>query len=121
GFGIVYNKLEFAGLTGRPAPESFEDLADPALLGMVILADPRQSGSVATTLDAILSNEGWVKGWRLLREICGNTRTFTNSSPKPPIDVSQGEGAAGLAIDFYGRGQSQAVLAPGQRPEESRV
>jgi ABC-type Fe3+ transport system substrate-binding protein len=121
GFGIVYNKPEYQRLTGKSAPESFEDLADPHLMGMVILADPRQSGSVATTLDAILSNYGWERGWRLLREICGNSRTFTNSSPKPPIDVSQGEGAAGLAIDFYGRGQSQAVLGPGERPEDSRV
>jgi iron(III) transport system substrate-binding protein len=121
GFGIVYNKPEYLRLTGKPAPETFKDLADPRLLGMVILADPRQSGSVATTLDAILSNYGWERGWRLLREICGNSRTFTNSSPKPPIDVSQGEGAAGLAIDFYGRGQSQAVLAPGQSAEDSRV
>lgn len=121
GFGIVYNKREYLRLTGKPAPETFGDLGDPALMGMVILADPRQSGSVATTLDAILSNYGWDRGWGLLREICGNSRTFTNSSPKPPIDVSQGEGAAGLAIDFYGRGQSQAVVAPGQSPEESRV
>jgi ABC-type Fe3+ transport system substrate-binding protein len=120
-FGIVYNKPEYARLAGKSAPVSFDDLADPALFGNVILADPRQSGSVATTLDAILSSYGWEKGWQLIREICGNTRTFSNSSPKPPIDVSQGEAAAGLAIDFYGRGQSQAVLAPGQEAEDSRV
>src|SRR5262249_4884047 len=68
GFGIVYNHPEYQRLTGKPAPEAFDDLADPRLFGMVILADPRQSGSVATTLDSILSNYGWEKGWRLLRE-----------------------------------------------------
>ncbi len=120
GFGIVYNKEVLARL-GVPAPTRFDDLADPRLYGMVILADPRQSGSVATTLDSILSNYGWERGWGLIREMCGNSRIYTNSAPKPPIDVSQGEAAAGLAIDFYGRGQAQAVLAPGQRPEDSRV
>jgi hypothetical protein len=42
----------------------------------------------------------------------GNARYFTNSSTKPPLDVGSGEAAAGLAIDFYGRGQAQ-VLAEG--------
>jgi iron(III) transport system substrate-binding protein len=120
GFGLVYNK-EMLAAKGIPTPTRFDDLADPRLFGNVILADPRQSGSVATTLDSILSNYGWTKGWRLIREICANTRTFVNSAPKPPIDVSQGEAAAALAIDFYGRGQAQAIVAPGQKPEDSRV
>src|SRR5690606_24431834 len=61
------------------------------------------------TFDSILGNEGWDNGWRILRALSGNTRHFTNSSTKPPIDVSQGEAAAGLAIDFYGRGQAQVI------------
>ncbi len=35
--------------------------------------------------------------------------------------MSAGEAAAGVAIDFYGRAQSDAILAPGQAPEDSRV
>jgi len=120
GFGIVYNREQFEKL-GMPLPERFGDLADPRLMGMLTFADPRQSGSVTTTLDAILSREGWDSGWRLLRELSANTRYFTNSAPKPPIDVSHGEAAAGLAIDFYGRGQAQAVVLPGQDPLTSRV
>jgi iron(III) transport system substrate-binding protein len=119
-FGIVYNRDMFRELN-LPEPKAFEDLTDPRLMGKIIMADPRQSGSVATTLDSILSNFGWEKGWRVIRETCANTRTFSNSAPKPPIDVSQGEAAAGLAIDFYGRGQAQAVLAPGEDPANSRV
>lgn len=119
-FGIVFNKDLYKRL-GIETPTSFEDLCDPRLAGWVALADPRQSGSVATTFEAILAYYGWEKGWRVLREMSANTRYFTNSSPKPPIDISAGEAAAGLAIDFYGRGQSQAVLLPGQSAEESRV
>jgi iron(III) transport system substrate-binding protein len=120
GFGIVFNKELFDHL-GLPHPDGFDDLADPRLAGWLALADPRQSGSVQTTYDAILSYYGWEDGWRALRSMCGNARYFSNSSPKPPIDVSHGEAAAGLAIDFYGRGQGQAVLLPGQDASESRV
>lgn len=119
-FGIVFNRDIYQRL-GLAEPTSFEDLCDPRLAGWVALADPRQSGSVATTFEAILAHYGWEKGWRVLREMSANTRYFTNSSPKPPIDISAGEAAAGLAIDFYGRGQSQAVLLPGQDAAESRV
>lgn len=120
GFGIVYNR-ELLGRMGMSEPSSFEDLCDAKLIGQLTLADPRQSGSVTTTLDSILSNYGWERGWRILREMCANTRSYTNSSTKPPIDVSAGEAAAALAIDFYGRGQAQAVLAPGQSDESGRV
>lgn len=119
-FGIVYNKDVLARL-GIDPPGSFEELTNPKLAGWIALADPRQSGSVSTTLDAVLSYYGWEKGWRILREVSANTRYFTNSAPKPPIDVSQGEAAVGLVIDFYGRGQAQAVLKPGQSAGESRV
>jgi len=177
-FGIVYNKDLYSRL-GIPAPTSFEDLGNPKLQGNVALADPRQSGSIATTLDSILNyhiwkiarDEGWDaelagaikaekdgirkaraegksaaeiaaipiweeslweshgpsiqkawdRGWRVLREMSCNTRYFTSSAPKPPLDVSHGEAAAGLSIDFYGRSQAQAILLPGQDPSASRV
>lgn len=121
GFGVVYNKDVLARL-GVPAPTSFEDLTDARLVGWLVFADPRQSGSVATAIDSVLSFYGWDKGWKVLREMCANTRYYTNSAPRPPIDVSQGEAAAGLCIDFYGRNQSQAVLPPGETDaSKSRV
>lgn len=107
-FGIVYNKPQCDQL-GVGIPHSFEDITDFRYFGNIALADPRQSGSITTTFDSILGYYGWEKGWRILREMSANARSFTNSSTKPPTDVSQGEAAAGLAIDFYGRGQAQAV------------
>ncbi len=107
-FGIVYNR-DLCEELGIGIPDSFEDLTDPTLIGQVALADPRMSGSITTTFDSILGFYGWDRGWRILRGMTGNTRYFTNSSTKPPMDVSQGEAALGLAIDFYGRGQAQAV------------
>lgn len=119
-FGIVYNREVYDELELSP-PTSFHDLTDPKLMGLVALADPRQSGSITTTLDYILAKEGWDEGWKLLRGMSANARYFSGSSGKPPIDVAAGEAAAGLAIDFYGKAQAQSALAPGQKPSEGRV
>lgn len=120
GFGLVYNRDVVASL-GLPEPRSFEDLTDPRYAGLLALADGRQSGSITTTYDSILNKNDWEVGWRILRELAANARYFAAASTKPPVDVSQGEAAAGLAIDFYGRGQSQFVLQPGQDAADSRV
>lgn len=119
-FGVVYNR-DWLKKLGLPEPTSFDDMGRPELAGLVALADPRLSGSITTSMDAILSAYGWERGWRVLRSMCANTRYYTAASSKPPIDVSQGEAAIGLAIDFYGRGQAQSILLPGQDASESRV
>lgn len=120
GFGIVYNRDVLQDLE-LDEPTKWEDFGDPLLTGWVALADPRQSGSVATLYDSILNNEGWEDGWRILREMCANARYFANSSTKVPLDVSQGQAGIGVSIDFYGRTQAQAVMREGETPETSRV
>lgn len=120
GFGIVYNR-DVLGELGLPEPTSFRDLTAFEYFNLLALADPRMSGSVTTTYESILNNEGWDQGWRILRDMAANARYFATSSTRPPIDVSQGDAAAGLAIDFYGRGQAQEVMAPGETAATSRV
>ncbi|MEO1008259.1 MAG: extracellular solute-binding protein [Planctomycetota bacterium] len=119
-FGILYNK-DLYRERGLEPPRAFEDLTDPQLAGMVALADPRQSGSITTTFESILNAYDWDEGWRILREMAANTRYFTNAATKPPLDVAAGEAMAGLAIDFYGRTQSQSVVPPGAPASASRV
>ncbi|MCE2652829.1 MAG: ABC transporter substrate-binding protein [bacterium] len=145
GFGIVFNRDLIREL-GMNEPRAFTDLGDFRYFGMLALADPRQSGSVATAYDSILNEEvraatarakaagatdddartqgrreGWEKGWRTLREMAANARYFAQASTMPPMDVSQGEAAAGVVIDFYGRGQAQAVMRSGESVEAARV
>jgi iron(III) transport system substrate-binding protein len=119
GFGIVYNR-DMLAARGLDEPQSFKALADPRYFSLLALTDPRMSGSVTTTYESIINGEGW-SGWRTLRAMSANARYFASSATRPPIDVSQGEAMAALAIDFYGRGQSQFVLAQDQDPADSRV
>lgn len=120
GFGIVFNRDVLRELS-LPDPKTWTDLADPRYTGRLALADPRQSGSVATTYESILYSYGWEEGWRLLRSMSGNSRYFSNTSQKVPLDVSLGQAAAGTAIDFYGRYQSQSIMKPGETPETARI
>jgi ABC-type glycerol-3-phosphate transport system substrate-binding protein len=110
GFGIVYNRDVLSDL-GVGEPETWESLCDPRLRGWVALVNPGQSGSVTTAFEAILKQRGWDEGWAILRRMGANARYFSGSSLKPPTDVSQGDAAMGVSIDFYGRFQAQAVLA----------
>lgn len=55
---------------------------------------------------------GWANGLKLVQRMGANARYFTDSASKVPIDVSCGNAAAGLAIDFYGRFQAQSVRTP---------
>ena len=120
GFGIITNRDVLREL-GVPEPGTWEGLCDPRLAGWISLADPRQSGSVATAYESILNSKGWTEGWKILRRMSANSRSFSFSSLKIPLEVAVGQAAAGVAIDFYGRYQSQALMKPGETPQTTRI
>jgi iron(III) transport system substrate-binding protein len=135
-YGILYNKDSIKRLELDAPPTEWRDLTDPKLIGEVALCDPTKSGSIAKAFENLIQQqmqirlrnlsaeskgmdskqieaqavrEGWDEGMRILRLMGANARYFTDSSQKPPIDVSQGNSAAGVCIDFYGRYQAEAV------------
>ncbi len=134
-FGICYNQAALSQLGIQTPPKRWADLADPRLAGHVALADPSKSGSATKAFEMILQQamseavarrstpspgspeedaalaEGFEAGLRLIRRIAGNSRYFTDSALKIPLDVAAGNAAAGMCIDFYGRFQDPA---PGQ-------
>ncbi|MDA3874888.1 MAG: ABC transporter substrate-binding protein [Kiritimatiellae bacterium] len=63
---------------------------------------------------------GWLEGINLVRLIGANARYFTDSAGKVPIDVSTGNAAVGLAIDFYGRYQAETSRDPQTGEERMR-
>ncbi|MBK1884149.1 extracellular solute-binding protein [Luteolibacter pohnpeiensis] len=125
-FGICYNPdvLERLHL---PAPKIWDDLGDPGYTGSLALADPTKSGSVARTFELLIQDQiqrelkkpgidrqtaldtGWKNGLQLIQRMAANSRYFTDSASKPPLDVGQGNAAAGMCIDFYGRSFSEAL------------
>lgn len=107
-FGIVYNN-DLLKMLGVERPTTWTDLEDPDLLGWVALADPSHSGSITATFNAVLRREGWDEGWHTLRRVYANARYFATSSDKIPVDVSKGDAAVGMCIDFYGRYQSGMI------------
>ncbi len=107
-FGIIYNN-DYLKMINKPAPHTWGDLADPGYMQAVALADPGHSGSIAVTYHTIIQQYGWVEGWASFRRIAANARYFTSSASKVPVDVSSGEAAAGMCIDFYGRFQVGAI------------
>jgi len=100
GFGIVYNKVVLR-LAKLPIITTWEGLASPVTFGWVGSADPRKSGSVHMAYEVILQGYGWEKGWRVITGLGANVVNFMTSAPQVPKDVTSGQVAYGLAIDFY--------------------
>jgi ABC-type Fe3+ transport system substrate-binding protein len=137
-YGILYSKESLARLGVDEAPREWTDLQDPRLRGEVALADPTKSSSMAKAFENVVQQqmqarllalmveadrissldedaaeakairEGWIAGLQCVQLISANARYFTDSSQKVPIDVAEGNCAAGMCIDFYGRQQADA-------------
>ena len=132
-YGILANRDSLSRL-GVWIPTAWIDLTDVRLLGEVALADPAKSASAAKAYEMIIQQqmhrrletlaesepdraireamavpEGWIEGLRVIQLAAANARYFTDSAQKPPVDVGQGDAAAGVGIDFFGRFQAESL------------
>ena len=132
-FGICYNPDVLRRLKIAP-PTQWQDLGNPDYEGSLALADPTKSGSVARTFEVLVQSEmlrdlsapgsdpeqaketGWIKGLQLIQRMAANARYFTDSASKIPLDVGQGNAAAGMCIDFYGRSYSNELTTENGAP-----
>ncbi|MGA2499760.1 MAG: hypothetical protein ABSH20_18650, partial [Tepidisphaeraceae bacterium] len=77
-----------------------------------------QRGELPETVPAAYQRaveRGWLDGIELVEHIGANARYFTDSSQKVPVDVSMGDSAIGMSIDFFGRFQAQLCREPDGR------
>ena len=108
-FGIAYNFRRVRELGIEP-PRNWIDLTDPAYSGTLVLADPTKSGSINKCYEMIIQQamaelgpeRGWLEGFRRVKLLTANARSIADSAGKVVRDVSSGEAAAGICIDFYG-------------------
>jgi iron(III) transport system substrate-binding protein len=125
-FGICYNTDSLRRLGVETLPASWNDLTNPKFAHQVALADPTKSGSIAKAFEMVIQQqmqevvgtgeasdtalaEGWARGLQLILKASANSRYFADAAGKVPLDVSLGDAAIGMCIDFYGRFQSEAV------------
>ncbi len=55
---------------------------------------------------------GWEEALRTIQRMGANALYFTDAATKIPIDVSDGDAAIGMAIDFYGRFEGESSRDP---------
>jgi ABC-type Fe3+ transport system substrate-binding protein len=85
-------------------------LSDPnsPLYSPELAKAPRDKWKASPIYRAAIAR-GWKAGMAELLKIAANARYFTDSSTLVPMDVSRGEAAAGMAIDFYARVTEETV------------
>ena len=128
-FGVCYNTDSLRRLEVSELPSAWSDLGNPRFFKQVALADPTKSGSAAKAFEMIIQQQmqeaigsadgsadegaslrlGWERGLQIIQRASANARYFTNAGSQVPVDVSLGDAAIGMCIDFYGRFQSVAI------------
>lgn len=108
---------------GLPLPRQWAELAEPAYLAGLTVADPTKSGAVVTAMERILQQAmaaacaagdtpaaraaGWAQGVERLRRLVANARAVTDSASKPTRDTVRGDCLASMAIDFQAKSEAE--------------
>ncbi|MFA6290720.1 MAG: ABC transporter substrate-binding protein [Victivallales bacterium] len=121
-FGICYNTDRIKSMSDSSPPVAWHDLGEPRFFQQIAVADPTKSGSINKCFEMIIQESmaeavekdklngktaGWADGLNLIKRIAANSRYITDSAGKVPQDVANGNTAAGMCIDFYGRSEAE--------------
>ncbi|HHT19974.1 MAG TPA: ABC transporter substrate-binding protein [Tissierellia bacterium] len=81
---------------GLEAPQTWEDLADPAYHDEIIMASPAISGTQYAILNGLLQAMGEEAGWELWEKIDANVTTYAQGGGEPMPKTIAGEYAIGV-------------------------
>lgn len=102
GFGFLVN----TGMMRKcriDQPQKWEDLGDDSLTDLLVLADPGQSGSVASTyLNIVKTAPTWSEGWAKLVMVLSNAKRISDSAGAAANAPVLGDALVASCIDFYG-------------------
>ena len=82
---------------GAKIPETWDDLLQEELKGMVSMPDPASSGTAYNTISAILQTRGAEEGWKYLDKLIAQVPFFTPRGSDPTTLTISGEAAVGIA------------------------
>ncbi len=96
--GFATNKDWLAAHPDVKAPESWDDLLNPAFKGQVMVAHPSTSGTSYTAMATVLQIRGEEAGWEYLEKYAGQIAQYTKSGAAPAKFVGQGEAAVAIVF-----------------------
>lgn len=98
--GAIVVNTEILDKYGLETPQTYEDLLKPEYKGLVVMPDPKSSGT------GYFFYKNWVNLWGeeqaadYVDRLYGNLKQFTESGSGPIKLLRQGEAAIGLALTF---------------------
>lgn len=102
---------------GLPMPASWQDLADPAFRGHIVMSNPATSGAAYTIVSSWLQAFGAEDAWAFMDALDQNIKMYTQSGARPAEMAARGEVAIGLSEAAFARtlmrrGAPLRVLVP---------
>ncbi|MDR2576967.1 MAG: extracellular solute-binding protein [Puniceicoccales bacterium] len=133
-FGILLNEKALADRGFAPKSISqWKQLTDGRLFGAIALVDPTKSSALLKAYEMVVQQQisesfaelsknspggdsaqmereavadGWLRGLRILQLMSANTRYYADAPTKMILDVSGGNSAVGVIVDFMGNAQA---------------
>ena len=106
--GTVVVNAEMLEELGLPEPESYEDLLDPMYEGLIVMADPRTSGTGYMFLKSLVNAWGEEEAFDYFEKLSGNIVQFTTAGSGVINSMVQKEAAIGLGMVFQAADEIEA-------------